>query len=87
MKNIFLSILCAFSLCISASSFAEDQTAPNPKEGGTLKGAAAGGLGGAVVGHPVAGAAVAVGGVIGHHRRHKTKKEARKSQEQAQSAG
>jgi len=83
MKNIFLSILCAFSLCISASSFAEDQTAPNPKEGGTLKGAAAGGLSGAVVGHPVA----AVGGVIGHHRRHKTKKEARKSQEQAQSAG
>ena len=78
MKNSILSAFCAFSLLFSTVSMAENTSRANEPvdttRGGTLKGAAVGGLGGAAVGHPVAGAVV--GGVIGHHRRHKAMKAA-----------
>ncbi|MBC7693577.1 MAG: hypothetical protein H7222_17560 [Methylotenera sp.] len=80
MKNSILSALCVTSLLVASVSFAEEaakQPEPaNTHKGGTMKGAAVGGLGGAAVGHPVAGAAV--GAVVGHHRRHKAEKEAAK---------
>jgi uncharacterized membrane protein len=88
MKHkISMLLSTAFILAsVAAASIAvhaDDANAPvDPKAGGTVKGAVVGGLGGAVIGHPVAGAAV--GGVIGHHKRHKAEKEAAKHQAETQ---
>ena len=79
-----VTLLCAFSLFTSASVMADNTTRTNEPvdttRGGTMKGAAVGGLGGAAVGHPVAGAVV--GGIIGHHRRHKAMKAAERQRAQ-----
>jgi hypothetical protein len=85
MKTLSTLVLSIFLMTSSSLSIADEAPA-NPNAGGTVKGAAVGGLGGAAVGHPIAGAAV--GGVIGHHRRKKAEKKAlRQQKEQTEAAG
>ena len=79
-KLILLPLLFVSHLALGAEP-APAGTPVDTNRGGTMKGAAVGGLGGAAVGHPVAGAVV--GGMIGHHRRHKAEKAALKQQKAA----
>ena len=84
MKTKWISVLCA-ALLFGAPLSAEDskkEPKADPKAGGTLKGAAIGGLAGSAVGHPGTGAVVV--GAVGHHKRHRTKKESRRQEKVAE---
>ena len=66
----FLSLAAAFGLALTAPLALQAQTAPKPK-GGTIKGAAVGGIAGHVMGgHTKTG--MAVGALAGHHEKVKS---------------